>query len=231
MEKAILHWSGGKDAAMCLQKLKQKKEYDIQYLVTTFSKKHKRVSMHGIREELIEQQAKSIGIQLIKIWLPDNPSMKSYETEFTHVMKRLKNEGIEHSVFGDLFLQDIKNYRINLLKKIDVNCVFPLWGIPTHQLAHDFIRSGFRAKLIALSDNKMGKKFIGAEFDFAFLENLPERVDPCGENGEFHTFVYDGPIFNNSVDFTEGEVKLKNYSIENVDSKFWFFDLIPEKDG
>lgn len=230
MKKAVLHWSGGKDAAFSLYKLRQKGDIAVEYLVTTFTKPYKRVSMHGVREALIERQAKSIGIPLIKIWLPEHPSMEIYEEALIAALKELKQKGIDYSVFGDIHLEDLKKYREGLLAKIDVNCLFPLWNIPTQQLANNFTHAGFQAKIVALSADKLSEKFAGNNFDNQFLASMPAGVDPCGENGEFHTFVFDGPIFSKPVDFKLGEIQLKEYSKgknDGIDTKFWFIDLVP----
>lgn len=230
MKKVALFWSGGKDAAMSLFKLRQNDDIDVAYLITTFTKPYKRVSMHGIREALIEKQAKSIGIPLIKIWLPELPSMEPYETELTKALTNLKQNGIDHYAFGDIFLEDIKKYRENLLTKIGVNCLFPIWNLPTSELANDFIQKGFQAKIVALSAKKLDKRFAGLNFDNQFLESLPKEIDPCGENGEFHTFVFDGPIFSKPINFELGEIKLKDYAKgknNGMDTKFWFIDLVP----
>jgi uncharacterized protein (TIGR00290 family) len=230
MKKAVLHWSGGKDAALSLYKLNKETDIEVVCLVTTFSKPYNRVSMHGIREALIEQQAESIGLPLVKVWLPEFPSMETYEAELIKALSELKQKGIDYSIFGDIFLEDIKKYREKLLEQIGVKCLFPLWGLPTAELANEFFQKGFLANVVALSANKLPKEFIGNNFDNQFLENLPDDVDPCGENGEFHTFVFDGPSFSKPVYFNLGEIKLKDYSTgknEMVDSKFWFIDLIP----
>jgi len=230
MKKVALHWSGGKDAAMSLLKLKQNDDITVEYLITTFTDSYKRVSMHGVREALIERQAKSIGIPLIKICLPELSSVEPYETELTKVLTDLKQKGVDHSVFGDIFLEDIKIYRENLLTKIGVNCLFPLWNLPTSELANDFIHKGFQAKIVALSAKKLAPKFAGLNFDKQFLDSLPAEVDPCGENGEFHTFVFDGPIFSKPINFELGEIILKGYATgknSDIDSKFWFIDLVP----
>lgn len=230
MKKVALFWSGGKDAAMSLFKLRQNDDIDVAYLITTFTKPYKRVSMHGIREALIEKQAKSIGIPLIKIWLPELPSMEPYETELTKALTNLKQNGIDHYAFGDIFLEDIKKYRENLLTKIGVNCLFPIWNLPTSELVNDFIQKGFQAKIVALSAKKLDKRFAGLNFDNQFLESLPTEIDPCGENGEFHTFVFDGPIFSKPINFELGEIKLKDYAKgknNGMDTKFWFIDLVP----
>lgn len=229
MKIAALHWSGGKDAAMSLFKLRQKGDVAVECLITTFTKSYKRVSMHGIREALIEKQAESIGIPLIKIWLPELPSMEPYETELMKVVTELKQQGIDYAVFGDIFLEDIKRYRENLLANCGVKCLFPLWNITTSKLANDFIQEGFQAKIVTLSANKLDKKLAGSNFDFQFLKNMPVDVDPCGENGEFHTFVFDGPIFSKPINIKLGEIKLKDYSKEKdsgIDSKFWFIDIV-----
>jgi len=229
MKKAALHWSGGKDATWALYKLQQEKDIRIECLITTFTIPYKRVSMHGIHEELIDKQAKSIGIPLVKVWLSESTSMESYETELIKVLTELKQRDIDYSVFGDIFLEDLKNYREKLLKKIGVKCLFPLWNAPTNKLANDFIQIGFKAKVVALNASKLDQNFAGNDFDFQFLDKIPDDVDPCGENGEFHTFVFDGPIFNQSINFNLGEVHLKDYAKGkegSPDSKFWFIDLI-----
>lgn len=150
MKRAALHWSGGKDAAMSLYKFKQKGDVAIECLVTTFTKPYNRVSMHGIREALIEKQAESIGIPLVKIWLPELPSMATYETALIKIVNELKQQGIDYAVFGDVFLEDIKNYREKLMAGVGVKCLFPLWNTPTLMLANDFIQKGFLQKLLPL---------------------------------------------------------------------------------
>jgi uncharacterized protein (TIGR00290 family) len=229
--QAVLHWSGGKDAALCLYRLKKSKQPAITNLLTTVTLPQKRITMHGVRETLLDQQAKSLGFGLLKIYLDQNPSMEVFEKKILEMLTELGKQGTKVSVFGDIFLEDLKRYRETLLKRKNLTPFFPLWGQSTQSLANEFIDLGFEAIVVSVDDKKLGKEFIGRKFDRDFLASLPKSVDPCGENGEFHTFVYDGPMFHSKVNFSLGEIVLKVYEVKNADeisSRFWFCDLIPE---
>ena len=225
MKKAVFNWSGGKDSAMALYQIQQQKEFDIQALMTSVNASSQRISMHGVRKELLEAQAESIGLPLKKLLLPESPEMDVYEKHLFEIMTEFKNQGIAYSVFGDIFLEDLKVYREKQLEKVQMQAVFPLWKKDTTYLIEQFIDLGFKTVLTAIDESKLPKEFAGRIIDKDFLKDLPKNVDPCGENGEFHTFVFDGPIFNRAIPFTLGEIVYKKYSYDK-EYGFWFCDLL-----
>jgi uncharacterized protein (TIGR00290 family) len=168
--------------------------------------------MHGVREELLELQASATGIPLQKLVLPDQPSMTEYEEEMRTTMNRLKQEGYTHSIFGDIFLEDLKIYRETQLAKVGMTAVFPVWKRDTTALIHEFIDLGFKTIVVCVNEKYLDKTFCGRVIDKSFLADLPAGVDACGENGEFHTFVFDGPLFNNPVAFIKGEMVYRKYA-------------------
>ena len=225
-KKAIFNWSGGKDSSFALFKIIEKDEYEIVTLLTTLSEKHKRISMHGVREDLLDEQAETIGLPLKKIYLPENTSMKIYNQIFSAVLNELKAEGVTHSIFGDIFLEDLKKYREKQLETVGLKGVFPLWKEDTKKLAHEYIELGFKTIITAVDASKLDRSCVLNVFDHHFLSNLPKEVDPCGENGEFHSFVYDGPIFKNNIDVVKGDIVTETYKNDGNEFKFYFGDLI-----
>jgi uncharacterized protein (TIGR00290 family) len=233
--KAILCWSGGKDSSYCLYKVLKEDLYDVRYLLTTLNDSTKRISMHGIREELLDKQAESIGIPLLKIWLSKGTNTE-YERKMRSILIKAKSEGIENVIFGDIFLEDIKAYRINNLAKIGMTGIFPLWKMDTTLLINDFIRQNFKTITCCTDNVFLGEEWVGREIDNYFIEQLPENVDPCGENGEFHTFCFEGPIFNKKIIFSTGVKIYKPVEIKTNDNctlqsekrtkGFWFCDLL-----
>ena len=241
MTDAFFAWSGGKDSALGLYRILKQKQYRVKYLLTTVNEAHHRISMHGVRLTLLEQQAQAIGIPLKIVWVPESPSMAEYEDRMAAAMVSFKAEGITTGIFGDIFLEDLRSYRENKLKQVGLQAVFPLWGGDTSKLVQEFIHSGFRALLVCVSDLRLGQAFAGRSLDANFLHDLPANVDPAGENGEYHSFIYDGPIFHQPVNFKTGEIIMRDYapassqnnSSDNFapqlyDTRFWFCDLIPE---
>jgi len=216
----VISWSGGKDSSLALYEILKSREYEITSLITTVTDEYDRVSMHGLRTSLLEQQAESLNIPLDKVFITKNAANDEYETKFNEVLIRFKEIGIKQVVFGDLYLEEIKKYREALLKKIDMEGVFPIWKRDTMKLAREFIDSGFKAITVCVDSNVLGKEFVGREFDEQFLNDLPEGVDPCGENGEFHTFVDYGPIFKKAIDHRLGEIVLR-------DERFYYCDILP----
>ena len=218
MKKAYLNWSSGKDAALALYKLQQNKEYSVEKLVTTVNTEFKRVSMHGVSLELLQKQAENLGLPLQEIQLHGEVSMQDYNEVMKMETNRLLDEGFTHSVFGDIFLEDLKSYREKLLEEIGLQAVFPLWKQNTKNLMQKFIEAGFKAIVVCVNTEKLDKSFCGRIVNKEFLADLPKNVDPCGENGEFHTFVFDGPIFKKPVEFEIGEKVGKSYKpSENSD--------------
>jgi len=231
LKKAFFNWSTGKDSALALYKILQDKNYSIDKLVTSVNENFLRVLMHGVQEELLNQQAESIGLPLEKIYFPEEVSMEFYGEIMKNKMLQLASEGFEFSVFGDIFLEDLKNYRESKLQEVNLKAVFPLWKRDSKELMKEFISVGFKAITVSISEKHLDKSFVGRELDIDFINDLPENVDACGENGEFHTFVYDGPIFKKPIEFFIGEKTKRNYTKEektNWDTSFWYIDLIPK---
>ncbi len=194
----VLSWSGGKDCLLMLRRLQADPRYRIAGLLTTVWQDEACVAMHGIPIALIHAQATALSYDLYLVNVPRFPSNERYEAALRPVMKSLGFAGITTVAFGDLFLADIRRYREALCEKLGIMPIFPLWGMPTHQLAQDFIAAGYRAR-VCCTDHRLGCDALGAEYDAVFIENLPTGIDPCGENGEFHTFVTDGPGFTRPV--------------------------------
>lgn len=212
IQKAIFNWSGGKDSALCLYKILRSNKYEISWLLTTVSEKYQRISQHGVRVELLEQQAENIGIPLHKLMMPDWPTMEAYNGMMEKTLKEFKKQGVHFSIFGDIFLEDLRKYREERLATLDLAGVFPLWKLNTRKLINEFIDLGFKAIVVCVDSKDLDRSFVGREVDEEFLNDLPEKVDPCGEYGEFHTFVYDGPVFQKPVKFTKGEIVYRKYT-------------------
>lgn len=227
-KKVVLFWSGGKDCTICLQKLLDDRTVDKISLFSTLDRSSRRVSMHGVRKRLVEKQAESLGFEISFLELPENVSMEYYSSRVRERMVSFWNNGYTHAVFGDIFLEDLREYRIRLLKGTEIIPLFPVWGQHTQELAKKFITDGFKANIICINKDVLEDSFSGREYDFNFLQDLPDNVDPCGENGEFHTFVYNGPLFSVPVSFSEGNSIDKAYPspVENgATVGFRFLDL------
>ena len=224
---AVFNWSGGKDSCLALHYVLKEGLFDIKYLLTTVNGAFNRVSMHGVRTTLLTKQAKSLGIELLQVQLPEMVSMEIYETELGNQMDALKNQGISHSIFGDIFLEDLKLYREQQLHKIGVDGVFPLWKRDSLSLIKEFISLGYKTVVVCAQNGL--ENFCGRVIDQSFLDDLPDGIDPCGENGEFHTFVFDGPIFTEPIKFKIVDKVFKTYpnpSATETSISYWFIDLI-----
>ena len=206
MKKVLLSWSSGKDSAWALNLLSQRDDLRVAGLVTTFNRAANRVAMHAVRRSLVEAQAARTGVPLWPVELPWPCSNAEYETIMQGVCTRALAEGIACFAFGDLFLQDIRAYREWQLDGTGLGLLFPVWEIPTRQLALDMIAAGVKAKITCVDPSKLDKFYAGCDFDHEFIESLPDDVDPCGENGEFHTFVYDAPVFTHPIAVETGEI-------------------------
>ena len=230
LPKAIFCWSGGKDSAYCLHKVITEQLYDVRYLLTTMNENFNRISMHGVREELLEMQAESIGIELLKVKVSEGTNSE-YEKQMEVALLKAKTEGIEHVIFGDIFLEDLRMYRENNLAKVGMQAVFPLWKLDTKYLINDFIAKGFKTITCCVNDGYFNEDWVGKKINPLFVEQLPEQVDPCGENGEFHTFCYNGPLFKKKISFAVGEKVYKPLQIKtdtlSTTKGFWFCDLLP----
>lgn len=229
MKKAWLNWSSGKDSALALYYCRKNKEYKVEKLFTTLSQKHRRVSMHGLRKELLMEQVKNIGLPVRIADLSTDSSLDSYNELMLKETRRLKREGFTHSIFGDIFLEDLREYREKQLSQIDIKCVFPLWKKNTSKLILEFLELGFRAIVVCTNSSYLDDSFCGRMIDSDFLKDLPENVDACGENGEFHSFVFDGPIFKKPVKFRIGEKHTRTFESadDKWDTRFCYCDLLP----
>ncbi len=225
-----MNWSGGKDSALALQEVILTGDLEVKFLLTSVNDHWQRISMHGVRRELLHKQAESIGIELIEILMPEMPSMETYEQELNKTLDYLIEQGVTHSIFGDIFLEDLRNYRETQLKKKNLSGVFPLWKISTRSLIDEFLAGNFKAVVVCVDGKKLDKSFCGRTIDESFVNDLPPDVDICGENGEFHTFVYDTPFFSRPVAFEIGETVFKQYRTceGGISSEFYFCDLIPK---
>ena len=205
MKRTLLSWSTGKDSAWSLHRLRQQNEYEIVGLLTTFNQEANRVAMHAVRRSLVEAQAKAAGIPLWDVDLPWPCSNADYDSVMSETCKSAVLAGIEYIAFGDLFLSDIRAYREKQLENTGLQPIFPVWGLPTRELALSMIKSGVRAKLTCIDSKVLAPEFVGREFNEQLLSDLPPGIDPCGESGEFHTFVYAGPMLkpNLSVEVRE----------------------------
>jgi uncharacterized protein (TIGR00290 family) len=232
----FMNWSGGKDSALALHAVLQR-GLPLTTLLTSVNEITQRVSMHGVRTSLIQQQAAALGLPLRTISLSETPGMQAYEEAVQRAHGGLKGEGFSHGVFGDIFLEDLRQYRQDLLAKDGLLCEFPLWKRDSGALMAEFFAAGFKAIVVCINSAVLDKRFCGRLLDAAFLADLPPGVDPCGENGEYHSFVFDGPIFSSPVDFDRGEVVYKEYPAPKRGddcfgqpapaSGFYFLDLLP----
>ena len=208
--RAILSWSSGKDSAMSLYRVSKRGDFQVACLLTTITDQFHRVSMHGVREELLELQADSLGYSLEKVMIPYPCPNDVYEQKMREILSAWKSRGVTHAIFGDLFLEDIRKYREERLAQLDITPIFPLWHEDTTSLAKEMLEVGFRAIVTCVDPKKLDPAFAGREFNQSFLNDLPSEVDRCGENGEFHTFVYDGPIFRKPIPVKVGEIVLRD---------------------
>jgi uncharacterized protein (TIGR00290 family) len=206
MRNVLLSWSSGKDSAWALHLLSQRNDVRIAGLLTTFNSAADRVAMHAVRRSLVLAQAQRIGVPLWPVELPWPCSNAAYEEIMRKVTERAVAEGIEAVAFGDLFLEDVRAYRERQLEGTGLEPLFPVWKIPTRQLALEMIAAGVKAKLTCVDPSKLERSFAGRDFDLELLQDLPEQIDPCGENGEFHSFVYEAPVFSAPIDVRVGEV-------------------------
>ncbi len=218
-EKVLFSWSGGKDSALALYEVQQAGLYEVVSLITTLSAEHKRSFMNNIKVQLLERQAQSTGMAMEKVFVSEKDSKKDYESQMRKILKRYLSKGVKSVVFGDIFIEDLKKQRQNNLAKLKMKALFPLWKQETSRLAKKIIRLGFKTIITCTDSSILSGNFTGREFDESFLSELPPDIDASGENGEFHTFVYDGPIFHKKVHFTKSKVIIKN-------KNFYYCDLI-----
>src|SRR5436189_1039260 len=220
-EPVLVAWSGGKDSALALQEVLRDERYRVVALVTTVTAEYERISMHGVRRGLLHQQAQALGLPLEEVLISPRASNEEYEGKMEAALAaaRARFPGLDAVVFGDLFLADIRAYRERMLARIGMRALFPLWLRDTRALAHECVRLGYRAVLVCVDADQLAAEFAGREFDADLLRDLPSNVDPCGEYGEFHTFVYAGPGFRSAVRHERGPVVLR-------DHRFVYCDLV-----
>jgi len=217
--RALLSWSSGKDSAWALHVLRQRNEFEVVGLLTTVNLAADRVAMHAVRSELLREQAAAVGLPLHAVGIPWPCSNADYEAAMSAAVQRAKEDQIAVMAFGDLFLEDIRQYRLEKLAGTGIEPTFPIWGIPTDQLARDMIAGGLRARLTCVDPKQLDPAFAGRDYDGALLDSLPPGVDPCGERGEFHTLSYGGPLFARELRLRRGESVLR-------DERFQFTDFL-----
>jgi len=230
MTDITLNWSSGKDAALAYFRLLNDPDFNTVSLLTTLSDEHKRISMHGIREEILNRQAALMNIPLQKLYLQQDAGMESYGQLMRNALKKLKDQGITTVAFGDIFLEDLRAYRERQLATENFNAVFPLWKSNTAKLVGEAEDAGIEAIIVCVNDRYLGKEFLGKKISRSLLQSLPHGVDPCGENGEYHTLVINAPFFSESLKIKTGETVYKTYSPADSgtwDSGFYFLDILP----
>lgn len=228
--KIVLNWSSGKDAALAYHTLLQSAEYKVSQLLTTVNKNYNRIVMHGIREELLDAQATAMSMPLKKIYLPETPDDKTYKAEMLQTLTQMKQAGIAAAAFGDIFLEDLRTYREQQLSIADMQAVFPLWKQDTKELVSMLEDAGIEAMVVCVNQKFLGKEMLGRKIDRNFMNELPANVDPCGEYGEFHTFVYNAPYFKSAIPVVKGDIVYKEYQQttndkDKWDTGFYFLDL------
>jgi uncharacterized protein (TIGR00290 family) len=221
VERVNLSWSGGKDSALAFRELSRDPRYEVRSLLTTVTEGYDRISMHGVRISLLDQQAKAVGLPLVKVAIPQSANNEQYESRMREVLARERANGVTTVGFGDIFLEDIRRYREEKLSQVGMKAIFPIWKRDTRELALEFINAGFLAILTCVDSKQLDSSFVGRTFDRSLLGDLPSKVDPCGENGEFHTFVYAGPIFSQPISVRKGEIVLR-------ENRFYYCDLLPD---
>ncbi|HEY3636973.1 MAG TPA: diphthine--ammonia ligase [Rhizomicrobium sp.] len=219
--RALVSWSGGKDSCLALHEVLRSGEFSVDALLTTVTRDYDRISMHGVRRVLLQRQAASLGIALEEVFISKGAENAEYEARMGETLDLARERGVEAVIFGDLFLADIRAWREKLLARHGLAGIYPLWGRDTRAVMQDFLSRGFKTATVCVDPAKLDPAFVGRIIDEAFLAELPASVDPCGENGEFHSFVFDGPIFREPVRFSFGDIVCRD--------SFWFCDLVPDE--
>ena len=231
--KVVMNWSSGKDAALAYHLLAGQGMGEVTHLLTTLSEEHDRVFMHGVREKLLDIQAERMMLPLLKVKLPASPDDTIYKEAMLNTLTGLKEQGVIAAAYGDIFLEDLKVYREQQLAQVGMKGIFPLWKKDTRDLVRLVEGSGIEAIIVCVNEKYLGKEFLGKKINAEFLDSLPGNVDPCGENGEFHTFVYNAPFFSSPIPIVTGEVVHRTYKSPDGDNKwdtgFYFLDIFALK--
>ncbi|APU49496.1 ATP-binding domain-containing protein [Acinetobacter junii] len=222
-KKAVFNWSGGKDSALALYTVLQQKQFEVVALLTTVNEETELSSMHAIPFSLLMKQAESIGIPLYPVFLPKN--LPVYEQRMLDAAQHFKAQGVEHFIFGDIYLSDVRKYREDRLHPLGIEVVEPIWNLDSTEVMQNFLDSGIRTKIIVTDASKLDRSFIGQDIDAALIERMPEDVDICGENGEYHTFAYAGALFKQTVEFEIVETRQMSYDfkLENGEEKTYHY--------
>lgn len=226
-KRIVVSFSGGKDSTLALYRLIQSGEWEIDSLLTTVNEELGRTSIHGVRESLLEEQAKSMNIPVRKIHIPAKCTNEVYEQIMSKAVEQIIQDGVTHMMFGDIHLQDVKEYREKMLKNTSLEAVFPIWGEKPEDLVNEFLKLGFKTVVTCVDGQQLDPSFVGRVIDEEFIAKLPEHVDVCGENGEFHTFVFDGPLFKNRIQFDVSKEKTVTKDMYTNEDRFYYVDLLP----
>jgi len=241
-EKVVFCWSGGKDSALALHRIMQDERYEVVSLLTTCNEHFQRVSMHGVRLELLDEQARAIGLPLEKIFVSQQSTNEEYQQKMAACLLAHRARGVTGCVFGDIFLEDLKLWREANLAKVGLRGIFPIWKEDSRQLVDEFIEQGFGSVICCANDAYLGEDAVGRNLDYEFISSLPAYIDPCGENGEYHSFAFAGPIFSKPIPYKVGEkvyrpieqthpgsTKSAPYPVAGgrLTKGFWFCDLLP----
>ncbi|TGE23171.1 diphthine--ammonia ligase [Hymenobacter metallicola] len=224
-----MNWSGGKDSALALYHALHDPRYEVRHLLTSVNSHYQRVSMHGVRVELLDAQARQIGLPLTKLELPEAPDMAQYEQQMRATLAPLQAQGMHHAIFGDIFLEDLRRYREEQLARVQMQAVFPLWQQTSAEILRQYLSLGFRAIIVCVNEQHLAASFCGRLLDEEFLRDLPPGVDPCGENGEYHSFVFEAPYFRAPIAFERGDLVRRTYPAPGggKEAGFWYCDLLP----
>ncbi|MBX0292903.1 diphthine--ammonia ligase [Hymenobacter sp. HSC-4F20] len=225
-----MNWSGGKDSALALYHALRNPALHVTDLLTSINAHYGRVSMHGVRVALLQAQTERIGLPLTQLALPENPDMAQYEQQLRTTLVPLQARGIRYSVFGDIYLEDLRRYREQQVAQVGMEALFPLWQRPNAELLREFFALGFRAVVVCVNEQYLDASFCGRLLDEEFLRDLPPGVDSCGENGEYHSFVFDAPYFSHPISFRPGELVRRSYPAPVAGGQaagFWYRDLLP----
>jgi uncharacterized protein (TIGR00290 family) len=224
--RIVISYSGGKDSTLAMHRIIQSGNWEVDSLLVTLDNDLKRTSMHGVREQLLHAQAEALGIPLRKVYIPTVCSNEQYQQIMSKALEEIEQNGVNFLMYGDIHLKDVRNYRERMLENTSLKPIFPIWGEDTQSLMEEFLKLGYQTIVTCVDSQQLNPSFVGKVIDKEFIDNLSENVDPCGENGEFHTFVFDGPLFSTKIQFTISEEKIITQDPFTGKSRFHYVDLI-----